>query len=375
MAPMHFPEIAYMSWAKALPPARINLARSGIETCPPSLLKLGPRHLATNLPAGYGYLPLRQALGRRYRVEPDQVLTLSGGTSLANWVACATVLDGAPRGAEVIVERPTYEPLLRIPQALGCRLVRLERRFEDGYGIDLARFASLIGRKTRLAIVSNLHNPSGVRIEPATLAAMADRLREVGAWLLVDEVYLECLFGRSTESAVLAGPNVIATNSLTKAYGLDGLRAGWLLGPVPQVRRAGRIYDLMGVNGVAPGEIMALAALRNLAAIRRRAQAILRPNLQAVRRFLATERRLTAVLPPGGNVVFPRLPAGLTGDRLARHLRERHSTLVVPGSFFESPQHVRLSFGTSPGLLGRGLGNLTLGLQELVEAGGCSPRD
>ena len=366
---MRFPEVAYMSWAKALPPAHINLARSGIEACPPSLLKLDPRDLVANLPAGYGYSPLRRAIGRRYGVDPDQVLPLSGGASLANWVACATVLDGAPRGAEVIVERPSYEPLLRIPQALGCRLLRLERRFEDGFGIDLQRFASLVNRKTRLAIVSNLHNPSGARIEPATLVAMAEMLREVGAFLLVDEVYLECLFGRGIGSAVLLAPNVIVSNSLTKAYGLDGLRAGWMLGPEPQVRRAGKIYDLMGVNGVASGELMALAAFRNLAAIRRRSQAILRPNLQTVRRFLAGEERLAAVLPPGGNVLFPRLPGGLTGDRLARHLRERHSTLIVPGSFFESPQHIRLAFGTSSALLNQGLANLRQALNELVGAG------
>jgi aspartate/methionine/tyrosine aminotransferase len=165
-------------------------------------------------------------------------------------------------------------------------------------------------------------------------------------------------------------PNVIVSNSLTKAYGLDGLRAGWMLGPKPQVRRAGKIYDLMGVNGVAPGELMALAAFRNLAAIRRRSQAILRPNLQTVRRFLAGEERLAAVLPPGGNVLFPRLPGGLTGDRLARHLRERHSTLIVPGSFFESPQHIRLGFGTSTALLNQGLANLRQALNELVGAGG-----
>lgn len=363
---MKFTEIAYMSWAKAMPPARINLARSGITPCPPGLLRLSARDLATHHPAGYGWPPLLASLGRRYGVSSDRVLTVSGGTSLANWVACAAALDGA--GAEVIVERPTYEPLLRIPEAMGCRIRRLDRRYEDGWAVDPDRLAALVTRSTRLAIVTNLHNPSGVRIEPAALREIARVLERVGACLLVDEVYLECLFGARTESSVHAGPNVIATNSLTKAYGLDGLRAGWILGPPGVIARAGTIHDLLGVNGVAPGERMTLAALRNLAAIRRRARVILGPNLERVKRFLAREGRLRAHVPPGGNVLFARLPAGLDSERFARHLLRRYGTLVVPGRFFEAPRYVRISFGCAPAALVRGLTSLSRALDDLAGA-------
>ena len=355
-----------MSWAKALPPARANLARSGIVPCPPALLRLQPRDFVTQLPPGYGYPPLRAAIGRRYRVSPENVLPVPGGTSLANYLACAAVLDGAPRGAEAIVEQPTYEPLLRIPEAFCCRVRRLLRLFEDGYAIDLDRFAALVTPRTCLAIVSNLHNPSGVRISPATLRRMASILRRVGAHLLVDEVYMECLFGARTESAVHAGGNVLTANSLTKAYGLDGLRAGWILGPARLVRRAGLIYDLMGVNGVAPGEWMTLAAFRQLPAIKRRARALLGPNLRTLRRFLAHERRLTAVVPQGGSVCFPLLPPGLDPDRLARHLRERYSTLIVPGRFFEAPRHIRVSFGCDARSLAFGLARLSRALNDLL---------
>src|SRR5262245_13935787 len=134
---MRYPEIAYMTWAKTMPPAQINLARSGIEPCPVGLLRLTPRDLVTHHPAGYGYSPLLAALGRRYGVAPSRVFTVPGGTSLANWVACCTVLEGAGPDAEVIVERPTYEPLLRAPQAHGLRVRRLARRLDDAYAIDL----------------------------------------------------------------------------------------------------------------------------------------------------------------------------------------------------------------------------------------------
>ncbi|HZR22829.1 MAG TPA: pyridoxal phosphate-dependent aminotransferase [Vicinamibacterales bacterium] len=366
---MNFERLEYISWAKSMPRADINLARSGIDACPPSLLGLRAADLVTSLPVKYGYAPLLEAIGRRYRVASNRVLTLSGGTSFANYVAVAAALDGAPRGADVLVERPTYEPLWRIPRALGYRVKRFDRVFADAFAIDLERFANAITPRTRLAIVSNLHNPSGARIPMPTLRKMAAALARVGARLLVDEVYLECLFGARPQSCVHAGPNVVTTNSLTKAYGLDGLRAGWILGPAALIRRAGEINDYMTNNGVAPGEQLSLAAFRHHRAVDRRAHGILDRNLDRVRRYFEHEPRFRVYIPEGGNVMFPRLPASIDGDRFASRLITRYSTLVVPGRFFESPQHVRISFGCAPAKLDRGLMNLSRALDDLESRG------
>jgi len=362
---MRFPDLAYINWAKSLPAVDINLARSGVDPCPVPLLRLKASDLIATLPVKYGYAPLREAIAVRYGVAGAQVFAVSGGTSFANWLACAAVLDGCGHGAEVIVERPTYEPLLRIPEAIGHRVRRLDRRFQDGYAVDLDRFASLVTTKTRLAAVTNLHNPSGAQIPMATLRAMAALLARVKAYLLVDEVYLECLFKGRPESCVHAGANVLATNSLTKAYGLDGLRAGWMLGPAPLIARAGRINDLMTNNSVAAGERMALAAFRHHREIDRRAHGLLDPNLARVRAYLAREPRLSVFEPEGGNVVFPRLPGRIDTDRLVKHLVSRYSTLVVPGRFFEAPRHIRISFGCRPSLLARGLANISRALDDL----------
>jgi aspartate/methionine/tyrosine aminotransferase len=164
---------------------------------------------------------------------------------------------------------------------------------------------------------------------------------------------------------VHAGGNVLTTNSLTKAYGLDGVRGGWILGPPGIIARAYRISDLITNNSVAAGERMALAAFRRLRILDQRAHAILDPNLARVRAYFAREPRLRVVLPDGGNVVFPRLPSTIDGDRLVRHLVRTASTLVVPGRFFEAPRHVRLSFGCRPAALGRGLMNLSQALDDL----------
>lgn len=363
---MKFLELKYIAWAKSLPRVDVNLARSGIDPCPPSLLGLKASDLVASLPVRYGYGPLREAIARRYGVGVERVFPISGGTSFANWIACATALDGCGRGSEVIVERPTYEPLLRIPQTLGHRVRRLDRRFDRRYAIDLDAFASLVTARTRLAIVTNLHNPSGVRIPMATLRAMAAMLARVGGLLLVDEVYLECVFGSRPESCVHAGANVLTTNSLTKAYGLDGLRAGWILGPPALVARAGRINDLMTNNSVAPGEQMTLAAFRHHRDLDRRAHALLDPNLRRVQAFFAREPRLRTVAPDGGGTFFAKLPAKIDSDRLSDHLVRRYSTLVVPGRFFESPRHIRVSFGCRPARLARGLANISRALDDLI---------
>ncbi|MFN8061661.1 MAG: aminotransferase class I/II-fold pyridoxal phosphate-dependent enzyme [Vicinamibacterales bacterium] len=363
---MRTPDVAYIQWAKALPRARVNLARSGAPPCPASELHLTAADLQTNIPTHDGYGPLLDAYARRYRVARDEVYPVSGGTSFANWLVFAAALAEATRSTEVIVETPGYEPLIRIPEAFGVRMRRVPRRARDGWAIDLDRFRALVTPQTRLAVVSDLHNPTGARLEPGAIAAMAAALARVGGLLLVDEVYLECLFGPRTASSVHLGDNVVVTNSLTKAYGLDGLRAGVILGPAAFVAKAARANDLLANHNVAAGDLMALAALRHLPAIRRRAQAVLAPNLDRVRRFLAGEPRLRAEIPPGGTIVFPALPRGLDGDTFAAHLLERYDTLVVPGRFFEAPNHVRISFCLDARALDRGLRNISRALDDLA---------
>lgn len=365
---MLLPELRYIQWAKALPPAEINLARSGVPACPAKALGLGARDLVVSLPVTYGYAPLREAIAARYGVEPGQVFTVSGGTTFANWLACATLLGDAARGGEVIVERPTYEPLLAIPRGLGCRVRRLPRRLEADYSIDLDRFAGLVTRRTRLAIVSNLHNPSGARIPMETLREMARRLARVRAALLVDEVYLESTFEQGADSCVHAGTNVVTTNSLTKAYGLDGLRAGWVLGPATLIDRMARAHDIVAGNGVAMGERMALAAFERIDDLGRVPRAQVRVNLAALRAFLRRETRVRGMVPGGGSVALLHVRPPLDGDVLADHLRARHSLLVVPGRFFETRRAVRISFGVPPAVFREGLARLSRALDELCGA-------
>jgi aspartate/methionine/tyrosine aminotransferase len=364
---MPFREIEHQSWAKGHPAAAIDLSGSGVSPCPVRLLKLRARDFTTHHAAGYGWPPLVAALAERYRVDAERVLPVSGGASLANWIACAAALDGGG-DAEVIVEKPTYEPLVRAPASLGARVLRLERRFSERFALDVDRLRRIVSEKTRLLVLSDLHNPSGVRLERRALLEAARLLEALGGYVLVDEVYLECLWAEATDSAVRLAPNIVATNSLTKAYGLDGLRAGWILAPRSLVPALRRINDYLGVNGVATGERMALAALQNLPAIRARVAPRLEANLERVRQWLASEERMAWVEPAGGTVCFPRLAAGIDSDSFARRLLRRFDTLVVPGRLFETTRHVRIGLTSSPAVLRRGLERISEALAETAGA-------
>lgn len=362
-----FREIEHQSWAKSPPAAEIDLAGSGAPPCPVGLLRLRRGDFVTHDTPGYGWPPLRAALAARYGVAERRVLPFSGGTSLANWIGCAAALDGAaPRQrAEAIVERPTYEPLVRAPESLGASIRRLERRFGDGFALDLGRLERLVNARTRLLVLSDLHNPSGVRLDHAELREAARLLDRVGGYVLVDEVYLEALWGERPDSAARLAPNIIATGSLTKAYGLDGLRAGWILAPSPLVPAVRRINDHLGVNAVATGERMALAALRHLPEIRARVAPRLRRNLERLRRYLSEERRLAWVEPSGGTVAWPRLPAGVDGEQFARRLLRSQRTLVVPGRFFGSRGHFRVGLTAPSTIFAEGLRRISRTLDEL----------
>ena len=157
------------------------------------------------------------------------------GTSGANFLAFAALIEP---GDEVLVERPTYEPLLAALGFLGARVRRFERRFENGYRLDLDEIRSLLTDQVRLVVLANPHNPSGVLLPPDEVAGLARIAAQAGAHLLVDEVYRDIWFDEAPPSHVHLGPNVLATSSLTKSYGLSGLRCGWIL-CAPGSSRAG----------------------------------------------------------------------------------------------------------------------------------------
>ena len=351
----------YMRWAKEHAAARYNLANSGLVGCSTEDLELAPGDVQVNGATRDGYPPLLEAIAARYGVSPEQVVT-APGTSGANFLAFAALLEP---GDEVLVERPTYEPLLAAIGFLGARIRRFERRFENGYHLDLDEIRTLLDGRVRLVVLANPHNPSGVLLPPEEVAELARLAASAGAHLLVDEVYRDIWFDEAPPSHVHLGPNVLATSSLTKSYGLSGLRCGWILCAPDVARRFWLTRDAMQAVDSVPSDTLATAAFRQLPRLAERSRSILDPNIPQVRAFLADhEEWLDCVVPPRSMTVFPRLRKEADSEPLHDWLRERE-TSIVPGKFFESPRHFRLGFAVTSEDVARGLENLSAGLRRL----------
>jgi len=347
----------YMRWAKEHAAARYNLANSGILGCSTGDLEIGPGDILVNGPNRDGYPPVLEAIAALYGVTPEQVVPAEG-TSGANFLAFAGLLEP---GDEVLVEQPTYEPLLAALELAGARVRRFARRFEDGYRLDLDSLREQMSDRVRMVVITNPHNPSGVALSSGEIAQAGEIAGR--AWVLVDEVYRDILFEDAPPSHVHLGPQFLATSSLTKTYGLSGLRCGWVLAPPGAADRLRRVRDAMGAVGSVPSDGLALAAFRQLPRLLERTRTLLEPNQELIREFLAEHSDvLDCVLPPRSMMVFPRLSRENDSQPLHDRLR-RVETSIVPGHFFESPRHFRLGFAVRPEDVATGLRHLSAALR------------
>jgi aspartate/methionine/tyrosine aminotransferase len=225
-----------------------------------------------------------------------------------------------------------------------------------------------VTEKTRLIVLTNLHNPSGVLTDSDTLRALGELARRAGARVLVDEVYLEAVFARRPGSAFHLGEQFVVTSSLTKAYGLSGLRCGWILAEASLAHRIWRINDLYAATPAHPAELLSVIALNNLDKISTRARDLLEANRRTFNAFLDSRSDLECVRPDHGTVAFPRLKSGTT-DALFELLQRKYDTSIVPGRYFDMPQHFRLGICNPEEITMEGLARLGRALDEMDRAG------
>jgi len=347
---------AYMNWAKTRSVAKYNLATSGLGNVKLSELSVSLDDIEIT-DGGYGYQPLVQSIATRYRVAPEEVVT-AAGTTFANHLAMAALIKP---GDEVLFEHPAYEPMLALARYLGADVKRFSRRFEDNFQPeDLER---LVTPKTRLIIITNLHNPSGVLIDDSRMKQIGEIARRVGARVLVDEVYMETLFEASPRTSFHLGEEFVVTSSLTKAFGLSGLRCGWILAQRDLAKRMWLLNDLFAATPVHAGERLSVVAMQQLEGIGERAKQLLDRNRQILNDFLDTREDLEVVRPEFGTVMFPRVRHG-TSERLCDLLREKYETSVVPGIFFEMPAHFRIGIAGDTDTLKAGLERLEKALNS-----------
>ena len=351
----------YMDFAKFGAEARFNLATSGIERADLADLGLTWDDLALHGPNAGGYAPLKERIAARFAIDPACVVTPGGGCSFANHLALAALLEP---GDEVLIETPTYGLLTDVLGYLQANIRTFERRGDRAWLLDPDGVAEAIGPQTRLVVVTNLHNPTSAGADDAATQAIAAAAAKIGAMVLIDEVYRELTFSDGVaRTAFRTAGNVVVTSSLTKAYGLSGLRCGWILAPPALARRMWRLNDLFGVHAPHIVERMAVVAFDRLAHFRDRAEAILEANRAAYREILGGHPKLEQTVFREGATAFPRLRE-TDGDAFFERLTARYETSLVPGRFFGAPGHVRIGLGADPAMTRAGLERVADALAE-----------
>jgi hypothetical protein len=215
-----------------------------------------------------------------------------------------------------------------------------------------------------LIVITNFHNPSGVLTDNGTLKEVGELAKRSNAHVLVDEVYLEMLFGEPSQTSFHLGDQFVVTGSLTKAYGLSGLRCGWILAEPGLAQRMWRLNDLFASTPVHSGERLSVVALKQLPAIAERAQNRLDQHRAMLNQFLDRRDDLEAIRPAFGSIMFPRVKEQ-SSEKLCELLREKYETSVVPGRFFEMPAHFRIGMGGDTESFSEGLERLGQALDDL----------
>ena len=351
----------------------LNLADSAVRCAPLGLL-LGPRDLdeLTDLELFYpevnGTALLRGLISQTYAPSPapDEVL-VTVGASEANALACLTLLEAGDR---VTVIEPGYRQVRGIAENLGCTVDVVQLRDETAWELDLDELHAKVGPRTKLLAVVNPNNPTGTVLSDEARAAILDVVESTGCWLLADEVYRGSeRDGVETTSFWGLHPRVVCVNSLSKAYGLCGLRIGWVVAPQPLADALWRRHEYAVISASLPSVFLAERALEpsKRQELLARQRDLVRDGAELYARWLDEHASLVSAQPTAATALsFPRYTAALPSEQVADAIRARGSVLVVPGSMLGSEGHVRLTVGFEPEYLGRALERVASVLEELA---------
>ncbi|MBN1280442.1 MAG: aminotransferase class I/II-fold pyridoxal phosphate-dependent enzyme [Candidatus Thermoplasmatota archaeon] len=364
---MQAPHIDLFEWLeKNAPLAKYNLAFSNIQGltmgeyqklagfCLPPTFDLG-----VNAP--YGSSTLQDTLSDMYQCHPDNIVTTTGATE-ANYLVFSSLLDP---GDEYIMEQPGYPPLWLTADMLGGRRLNWPRTFDHHYQLDVDMLTQLCTKHTRLVVLTNLHNPSGVLTSPVTLKAVADIAQDHGAWVLVDEIYLDGSISPQPSSFGL--PNVIVTSSATKVYGLGGLHTGWAIAPSDIAPRLQRMKAHTTGASSYTSEVMAAHIFQTgRSRLLKRFHAQAKTNLAVLKNWMRHHTNLLNWVPPdGGLVCFPKYSMDIPSVDLCKFLFKTKQLLLNPGAFFNAEGCFRLSYGGDTEVFKSALDVLEQGLQEV----------
>ena len=312
------------------------------------------------------------AIAKRYDVPARRVLPTTGATTGLSLVY-RTFLK---RGDHVLVETPGFDLFGDIGRSLGAQVDFFRR--DDDHAIDEFEIARKLTSKTRLVVLSDLHNPSGMMLRPDVIARIARMCAERGAKLVVDEVYGDYAAdaGRPGTASQLS-PNIIAISSLTKIYGLSTLRCGWIIASdelLEPIRRVSDHFEF-GISKLA--HAVAALVLEQRERFDQYSHSVLAAARPVLERHFAQWQEAGLVqgrLPDHGCIFFPKLAGVRDTIAFSEWLADEQGVIVAPGEFFGSAGHVRIGFAHAPDVLEDGLSRFHQGLRDYVSQSGRKAR-
>lgn len=330
---------------------RRNLSESGVHALTVAeLLDLagGDADRLGNIKLGYGQSDgsdeLRSAIAAQYPGAGPEHVTVAIGSAEANYIVCWALIRPADR---VAVLSPTYMQMWGLAESFGATVVPFALDPRRGWDLDLPTLEQAVTPGTRVVIVTDPNNPTGRVLSLDARQAILARAQAVGAWLVVDEVFQGAeLNGRATPTWWGGYERVVVVNGLSKAYGLPGLRIGWVVSP-PAVKQAvleRHDYTVIGPSPVT--DYLALLAVRARDRLWARTRGILTTNYPVLEAWLgAFSGFFDWRKPDCGAICFTRYRHPLDAPALAEQARAAVNVLLVPGEHFAMPGHLRFGYG------------------------------
>ena len=332
-----------------------NLSESGVHPLRVEELAVSDaeRHALLTQELGYtqtnGTPELREAIASLYAGAGTDHIEVTNGGSEANCIALWHLIDA---GDEVVMMMPNYMQIHGMSRALGARIVPWTLvEDEERWRPDLNALERLVTPRTKLVVICNPNNPTGARLTSGELDDVCRIAARSGAWILSDEIYRGAeLDGRETATMWGRYERVIVTAGLSKAYGLPGLRLGWLAAPPALVDALWGVHDY---TSIAPGAIsdrLGRIAFANRERIIARTQGIVAANYPIVRKWIEKRAlKVTHVAPEAGAILLARYRHRINSTALTERIRLTRSVLVVPGDHFDMDGYIRIGFGNHPG--------------------------
>ena len=299
------------------------------------------------------------------RLQKDDIL-LTIGAAAGLFIIATTLLE---KDDELIVVRPNYATNIETPKAIGARIKYIDIHFEDDFALDIGKIKSLISQRTKYISVTYPHNPTGACLCEREIKELVTLAEDNDIKLLVDETYRDMLFGEPLPLAAIYSPNVISVSSLSKTYGLPGIRMGWIVCKDPLLMETFlAAKEQIHISGSVLDEEIAFHYLRHKEKHFEKIRKDLRGKFDIVKEWLTNQDGFEWVEPKGGCVCFPRMrrPERVDIDKFYKILLEKYGTYTGPGHWFEMPRHyMRVGYGwPTKQQLHEGLEGLSKSLEE-----------